>query len=229
MQRARDQFLAGAGFAANADARFAGGDVLDLRHHFLHRRARPHDVMPAEAALEVAIFFLEVLQAQRVFDGEQQLFGGDRLLEKIDGAQPRGLHRHFDGGLSGHHHHGRCDADGFEIFEQRDAVAAGHDDVGKNQVEALGFGQFQGARGVVADGGFVAGEPKGASERGESVRVVVNDKDVGFRGHRAATPRLLFSRRPSGTLCGLCGGFMGNSMWKEVPTPVSLSTEMRPP
>ena len=80
VQRARDQFLAGAGFAANANARFAGGDVLHLRHHFLHGRAGPHDVMAAEAALEVAILFFEMLQAQCVFKGEQQLFARNGLF-----------------------------------------------------------------------------------------------------------------------------------------------------
>ena len=43
VQRARDQFLAGAGFAENTDARLAGRHAIDLGHHAPHgfaRRAR---------------------------------------------------------------------------------------------------------------------------------------------------------------------------------------------
>ena len=104
VQRARDQLLARARFAANADARFARGHLLDLRHHLAHRRARPHDLVPPEPPLQIAVFLLEAREAQRVLDREQQLFRRNRLLEKIDGAQPRGAHGHFDGGLAGHHH-----------------------------------------------------------------------------------------------------------------------------
>ena len=107
----------------------------------------------------------------------------------------------------------------FEVFEQCDAVAAGHHHIGENQIEALGFGEFQRARGVIADRGFVPGEPKGARQRGERVRVVVNDKDVGFERHgRLASSSCISKTR--GILVGLCGGFAGRSMWKDVPTPV---------
>ena len=188
VQRARDQLLARSRFAPNADARLARRHVLDLRHHLAHRRACPHDLMPAQPALQIAILFFQARQAQRVLDREQQLFGRDRLFEKIDGAQPRGAHGHFDGGLPGHHHRRRRHADIFEIFEQRDAVPAGHHHVGENQVEALGLCQFERARRVVADGRFVARQPKRARERRERVRVVVDDQDVGFQRHGAMLP-----------------------------------------
>ena len=107
VQRAGDQFLAGAGFAADADARLARRNVLDLCHHFAHRRACPNDLMTPQPALQIAVFFFEMFEAQRVFDGQQELFGGDGLLDEIHGAQPSGAHGHFDRGLAGHHHNGR--------------------------------------------------------------------------------------------------------------------------
>ena len=48
----------------------------------------------------------------------------------------------------------------FEIFEKRDAIAAGHHHIGENQIEALGFCEFQRARSIVANGRFMSGQPK---------------------------------------------------------------------
>ena len=67
-----------------------------------------------------------------------------------------------------------------QIFQQREAVAAGHHDVGEDQVEVARLGQFQRFGGVVADGGFVSGEAEGARERRQRVGFVVDDQDVGF-------------------------------------------------
>src|ERR1700684_1915112 len=36
VQGARNEFFAGAGFAVDADARFAGGDTVNLGHHASH-------------------------------------------------------------------------------------------------------------------------------------------------------------------------------------------------
>ena len=228
VQSAGDQLFAGSGFAANADAGFAGGDLLHLGHDFFHRGTGPDDVMAAQAFFQVAIFLFEMFQAQDVFDGQQQFIGGDRLLQEIAGAESGGFHCHFDGGLAGHHHDGGINPGGFEIFEQGDAVAPGHDHVGKNQVEAVGFGQFEGAYGAVADGGVVTGETKGAGERSERIGIVIDDQDIRFGGHGNYASTSFFSKT-MGNTCGLCGGLEGKSMWKLVPTPDSLSTEMRPP
>jgi hypothetical protein len=45
VQRAGDQLLARAGFAANAHARLACGHLLDLRHHLAHHRAGPDNLV----------------------------------------------------------------------------------------------------------------------------------------------------------------------------------------
>ncbi len=133
---------------------------------------------------EFAIFLLEMREAQCVIDGEQQLVGRNRLFQKIDGAQARGAHRHFDRGLPGHHHGGTSHAGFLEVFEQRDAIASGHHHVGKDQVEALRFRQIESARGVVANGGLVARQSKRSRQRGERVGIVVDDQDVRFGRHR---------------------------------------------
>ncbi len=89
-----------------------------------------------------------------------------------------------------------------EIFEQGDAIAAGHDHVGKNQVEALGFGHFERAGGVIADRGVVAGEAKGASERSEGIGIVIDDQNIRFRGHGNYASTSFFSKT-MGKTCGL--------------------------
>src|SRR6516162_1787310 len=68
MQCAPDQFFAGARLPANADACFARGYMLDLRHHFLHCRASPNDAMPPQALLQIAILIFEPRQANRILN-----------------------------------------------------------------------------------------------------------------------------------------------------------------
>ena len=50
---------------------------------------------------------LQMLQSERVFNGQEQFLGRNRLLEKIDCAEARCAHRHFNRGLPKHHHEGR--------------------------------------------------------------------------------------------------------------------------
>jgi len=83
VQRTRDQFLAGTGFAENADAGFAGGDAVHVRHHLLHRFAGPDDFVFAEALTKLAVFGFQALQLERVFDGEQKLVGRDGLVDVV--------------------------------------------------------------------------------------------------------------------------------------------------
>ena len=80
----------------------------------------------------------------------------------------------------------------------------------KHHVEGLRFDQFEGARGVIADGGFVPGQAEGARQRGQRVGVVVNDQEVCHRSYSGSQVR-------------------DSSMRKVEPRPFSLSTEMRPP
>ena len=127
-------------------------------------------------------------QAQRVIHREQKLVGRNRLFQKIDGAQFRGAHRHFNRSLPGHHHGGTRHARFLEVFEQRDAVSSRHHHVGKNQIEALRLREFERARGVVANGGLVARQAKRSRKRRQGVGVVVDDQDVRFRRHLGLRP-----------------------------------------
>lgn len=177
------EFLAGACFAKDADAGFAGGNALDLREEFFHGGAGADEFVLAEPVSEFAVFVFEAGEAQRVFDGDQQLIGGERLFEEIESAKARGLHGHFDIGLAGDQDDGGLQAGFFQFFEEFEAAFTGHDHVGKDEIEALVLDEFGGAEGVVADGGLMSGEAKGAGEGGEGVGVVVDQEEMGFAWH----------------------------------------------
>ena len=160
MQRARDELFSRAGFTENADAGFARGYALHLRHHAAHGLAFPDDFVFAETVCEVAIFAFEPAEFQRILDGEQQFFSGDRFFQKIERAEPRGANRHLDVRLTRHHDDRSSHALRFELFEQREAVFAGHHHVGENQIEGLRLGQIQSLVCVVAHGSFVTFQTK---------------------------------------------------------------------
>ena len=90
-----------------------------------------------------------------------------------------GADGHLNVGLAGDHDDGQQDAEIVQVFEEGEAVLAGHDHVGEEHVEGLGLDEVEGARGVVADGGGVAGEAEGAGQGRESVGVIVDDQNVG--------------------------------------------------
>ena len=175
MQGARDQLFPSAGFTQDADAGFAGRHTVHLRQDELHALARVHDFVLADALAQVAILVFQALQLEDVVHGEQEFVGGERLFQEIERAQAGGADRHLDIGLPADHHHRQRDAERAQVFEQRQTVLARHDDVAQHHVEGLRFGEFERARGVIADGGFVPGEAEGARQRGQRVGVVVND------------------------------------------------------
>ena len=94
---------------------------------------------------------------------------------KSDGAQARGPHGHFDVGLAGDHDHRQRNPQRANLFEQREAVLAGHDHVGEHQVEGLRLHQVQRAGRVVADGGIVSGHAEGAGQGCQRIGVVIDD------------------------------------------------------
>ena len=193
MQRPRNQFLPGPRFPANANPRLARRHSFHLRHHLAHRLARPHAVMPPQPPLQIAVLIFEMPQPQRILHRQQQLIRRHRLLEKINRPQPRRFHRHFNRRLAGHHHHRRAHSRSLQFFEQRDPVFSRHHHVGKNQIKTLRLRKLQRARSIVANGRFVVGQSECAGERRERIRVVINNKDIGFRRHGSYASCLCFS------------------------------------
>ena len=98
---ARDKFFPGARLAQDANARFAGRDARDLRQQLFHGRTRADQFVFSEALAQLAVFVFQARQAQSIFDGNEQLVGRERLLQKVERAKPCGFYCHFDIGLAG--------------------------------------------------------------------------------------------------------------------------------
>jgi hypothetical protein len=145
-----------------------------LREEFRHGRAGADEFVFAKAEAEFAVFVLEAGEFESIINGEEKLIGGKRFFEEIEGAEAGGFHGHFDVGLAGNQNDGSLYAGFFQFFEEFKAAFTGHDDIGEDEIEALILDEFGGAEGVVANGGFMTGETKGASERGEGIGVVVD-------------------------------------------------------
>ncbi len=168
--------------------------------------------MPADPTPQLAVLLLEAHEPQRILDGQQQLVGGDRLLEKIERAQPCGADGHIHRRLAGNHDDGRHHAELAQVGEHRQAVLARHHHVGEHQVEPLLLEQRDRALGVVADDRLVAGQPERSSDRRQRRRVVVDNQHA-----RHASPSRGKALSPA-----------GSSMWKVVPRPGVLSTQTLP-
>ena len=204
------EFLACAGFAIDADTRLACGHALNLRHHALHGEAGKDQCVFAHAGAQVLIFGFETGKFEGILHGDEELLSGERLLKKVEGAETGGAHRHFNVRLAAHHDNGSGYARGLEIFKQREAVAAGHDDVTEDEVEGLGLRELKGARRVVAHHGFMACKPEGARERSKRVGFVVDDENLCLGGHDFVS----LAR--------------GSAITNVAPLPAPLSTEMVP-
>ena len=244
MNRSRDQLFAGSRFAKNTNTRFACGHAIDLCKQLLHRRTRSNQLVLSQPVAQLAVFVFEARKPQRIFYRDEQLVRRERLLQEIQRAQLRGFDRHLDIRLPGDKNDRCLNAGVFQIFEQLDAAFSGHDHVGKNQVEGFGAQKLQSARRVVANGGFVASEPKSSRQRSQRVGVVIDEQKVSFawqmvsfaaaaRQSEAATVKLcggLFSAASAssagGAGCADCR--CGSSMRNVVPRPSSLETEMVP-
>jgi hypothetical protein len=129
VHRARDELLARTGVAEDADARFRPRHPIHLRHHALHHLALPDDLVTADTAPQRRVLGFEAHEAKRVFDGEQQLVGRDRLLEKIDRAEPRGANRHVHRRLTRNHDDRQVHAALAQLREHRQTVLPRHHDV----------------------------------------------------------------------------------------------------
>ena len=94
MQRAGDEFLAGAALALDQDGAVGIGDLGDEVVDLLHLRARADDVLEAVFLLDdlpqVAVLADEALVIERALDGELQLIHLERLGDVVVGAE---LHR----------------------------------------------------------------------------------------------------------------------------------------
>src|SRR5580698_7977619 len=211
MDGTRHQFLARSGFAVNADARFTRCHAFNLGHQAAHGFAGKDQRVLANASAKVLVFILKTRELERILDGDEQFFCGERFFQEIQRTETRGAHGHLDVRLAAHHQY-RCGHTGdLQVFKQGESVAAGHDNVAEDKIKRLRSGQLQRACGVVANHGLMARQPEGAGERCQRVRFIVDDKNICFDRHDDPLP---FAA--------------GSVMTKVAPPPGLLSTAMAP-
>jgi hypothetical protein len=185
-------FLAGAALALQEHGAPRIGDHRDLL-------AQLHD---GGVVAEQAVRFLPCRdrRAQRPVLGAQllelegavqdvvQLVEPEGLGQVVDGAATGRFHRLRDGAERGHHHDERPVVQlRVDVFQQLKAAAAGHLDVGKDQVEALLLQLGQGRGAVVGRPHLEAAAERGAQEVPHRL-FVVDYQQVALVRHRCAFP-----------------------------------------
>ena len=156
MDRAGDQLLAGAGFAADQAGRVALGDLLHHVEDALQRLARADDLVELVDVLlgvaEVVELVLHALHFERLLDLDLHLLDLERLLHVVERAD---LHR-FDGGghraERRHQDHGGGRMQRLGGAQDVETVAAAHLQVAQDDVEVA---LVQPLDGGVAVRGFV--------------------------------------------------------------------------
>ena len=166
MDRAGDQLLAGAGFAANQHGRIALGHLADHVEDAAERLAAADDLVEVVVLLPLVAQVIELvaqpLQLERLLDLDFHLLELERLLHVVERAK---LHR-LDGGRHraerGHQDHRRRGMQRLGGAQHVEAVGAPHLEVADDDVEVAFMQPLQ--RGV-AVAGFVHFVPRGGQRQ----------------------------------------------------------------
>ena len=154
MQRARRQFLAGAGGADDQDAAVGLGGPLDGLAQLVHAGgAAGQDARRRRELLEFLHFALQPRGLQRPRRHQDQPVGLERLFDEIVGAALDRGDRGFDIAVAGDHHDRQIGMVPLDLLQQLQPVelAALQPDVEKHQMRAA-IGDFRQRRIAVARG-----------------------------------------------------------------------------
>ena len=179
---AGDELFAGAGLADDEDGMGGAGDLGEDAVELLHGGGVADEVAHggagAEAVAEEAGFDVEGAALGGAFEGGGELFEGEGLGEIVAGADAHGFDCGVDAGEGGHDDDDGLRVAGADVFEQREAAAAGQLEVEQEDVDGVvGEGEAGGGDGV----GGLGGEAEAAGDLGAGVAdrgVVVDDQDA---------------------------------------------------
>src|SRR5690606_14777821 len=102
-----DEFLADAALAQDEDGRVGRRGTLYGVKHLPQRGAVADDgVARVLGAPQAPVLLLEPARVERVANRQEDALRRQRLLDEVDGAQPRRFHRCLDGAVAGDHDHG---------------------------------------------------------------------------------------------------------------------------
>ena len=178
VDRAGDQFLARARFAADQHRRVAARHLLHDAEHLLQRAARADDAVEIIEVLllvaQVLHLVLEMAELDRLFDLELHFLDFEGLLHEVEGAD---LHR-LDGRVNRpegrHEDDRRARLNGPRRAEHVHAVGAAHAKVGQHDVELAVLQPLDGGRPVAGLLHVVAGVGQRADEA-LAERIVIVD------------------------------------------------------
>ena len=138
VNRARDELLAGARFAADEDRRVALGDLLDDRQDRLQRAARADDAVEVVDVLlgvpEVLDLVLEAAVLDGLLDLELHLLDLERLLHVVEGADLHRLDRRVHRPEGGHQNHRRRRMQRLGRAQHVQSVAAAHLEIAQHDI-----------------------------------------------------------------------------------------------
>ena len=110
VERAGDQFLAGAAFAQDQDGGVGGGDVSDELAQFVHLGGFADDLVELVSlggvGAQGGVFAEQAVAFGAAGDGVEQFLRGEGLGQVINGAGFDGFDRQLGGGVGGDHQEG---------------------------------------------------------------------------------------------------------------------------
>jgi len=135
VQRARDELLAGAGFAVDQHGRVRLGKPADGAEHLLHRRRLTEDF--GGDGLDRRCTDLGRALRQRPAYQRHGLIDVERFRQIFEGAALEGRHRRIEVGIGGHDDDRQVGVILLDLAQQVEAAGAGHADVGNQHARQL--------------------------------------------------------------------------------------------
>ena len=119
-------------------------------------------------------------RGERPLDRELERLGRDRLHQVVGGARAHRPHGRVHPVEGGDDHHLDVRVEPLGVREQLESVAAGHDDVGEEDVEPAPLEDPDGRRGILRDLDRIAGRPEVVGVQGAGEALVIHQEDRGL-------------------------------------------------
>src|SRR5581483_2127235 len=185
MERAGDEFLAGAALALDEDGGLGAGDLADELAEIFHGRALPEQFDAALVllgAVEEFVDLEELAEVLGLLERDFELVVGKGLEQVIERTVAHAFDGGFHGPKAGDHHDERLLRARLEFAQKIGALAVGEADVDEHQVEGV-FGEEFVRAGDGAGGGDVVAALAELLLEVFATDQVVFEHDDFFNGH----------------------------------------------
>ena len=185
MQRLRHRPLAGTGRPHDQHRHLHGGDAVSLDQQLLQLGVAGQD-----QRLPLLLLF-RPRQAQRMFDGGEQLILVDGFGQKAEDAGAGRLNGIRYGAVGGHDDHRQTEPLGLDPLEQRQTVHTGHPQIAQHQIGPLLTQPVEGPFRTVGGVHFITLTAQPHAHQFEQADVVIHQQDPAH----GMTSRFSFSLR----------------------------------